>query len=250
MWCYVVWWKDLFFSITTLRSSKISQRFGRTYRLHLQARRVSRVGNQHKHEAISASASFLLLLVFCPEDGGDMIFRNVGRSPNYVALQPRQPYSLYVVTAVIKSNSTNIKSTDPLLNNPKVKTQILTNVTTEMNSPPSDNTVLHTWLGDMLKTAITKLLVRSVSYWEEYNFVLLTYYSQQMNIGILSPLCSLYPDGCGHNRIVLFQWTGLVGPTELGKSATVWTILLAAWMQSGLRWVTSALFHIPATVPT
>jgi hypothetical protein len=38
----------------------------------------------------SASVCFLLALFFCPEDGGDMFVRNVGISPNYTALQPRQ----------------------------------------------------------------------------------------------------------------------------------------------------------------
>jgi hypothetical protein len=119
MWRQVVWWKHIFFWITTPRSSKIVRRFSRTYRLHLQALIVSRVGNQHKHEANSASSIFLLLLFLCPEDGGDMILRNVRLSPNYAVLQPRQSYYLYVVTAVMTSNWTITDSNDLLLNNPK-----------------------------------------------------------------------------------------------------------------------------------
>jgi hypothetical protein len=46
----------------------------------------------------------------------------------------------------------------------------------------------------MPKIAVTKRLVRFVSYWEEYNVVRPTSYSQQMKIGILSSRCSLYPD--------------------------------------------------------
>jgi hypothetical protein len=36
-------------------------------------------------------AGFLLGLIFKPEDGGDMFFRNVGLSPNYTAFQPMEP---------------------------------------------------------------------------------------------------------------------------------------------------------------
>jgi hypothetical protein len=39
----------------------------------------------------SNSASFLLGLVFEPEDLGDKFLRNVGPCPNCTALQPREP---------------------------------------------------------------------------------------------------------------------------------------------------------------
>jgi hypothetical protein len=38
----------------------------------------------------SASSVFLLGLLFCPEDGGDMFFRNVGFCQNCTVLQPRR----------------------------------------------------------------------------------------------------------------------------------------------------------------
>jgi hypothetical protein len=41
----------------------------------------------------SVSGSFLLGLIFETVDGGDMFLRNVGLSPNYTALQPREPQS-------------------------------------------------------------------------------------------------------------------------------------------------------------
>jgi hypothetical protein len=36
----------------------------------------------------SLFAGFFLDVVFYADDGGDMLLRNVGRSPNYAALQP------------------------------------------------------------------------------------------------------------------------------------------------------------------
>jgi hypothetical protein len=52
------------------------------YYLHLQGRRVSQARNQQKQEAgwAPASGTFLLGLLFDPEDGGDMFVRNVGLS--------------------------------------------------------------------------------------------------------------------------------------------------------------------------
>jgi hypothetical protein len=37
-----------------------------------------------------------VLSLFDPKDGSDMFLRNVGRSPNYTALQPGRPYSYFV----------------------------------------------------------------------------------------------------------------------------------------------------------
>jgi hypothetical protein len=70
--------------ITPCNPLKVSRRLGGTYRLHLQGRRISQAGNQQK--AVRA----LLVLVFYPEDGGDMLLRDVGwLSTDYTALYPR-----------------------------------------------------------------------------------------------------------------------------------------------------------------
>jgi hypothetical protein len=39
-------------------------------------------------------AGFLLGILFDPDVGGDIFVRNVGHSPNYTALQPRNPFSI------------------------------------------------------------------------------------------------------------------------------------------------------------
>jgi hypothetical protein len=46
-----------------------------------------RSGWKTKLNSPSVSIGFLLGLLFGPEDGGDMFFRNVGLSSNYTALQ-------------------------------------------------------------------------------------------------------------------------------------------------------------------
>jgi hypothetical protein len=68
----------IFLDIMPCSPLKVNRRFGGTYRLHLQGRRISRA---------SFHAGFLLGLVFDAEDGGDMILRNVGwLSTHYTAL--------------------------------------------------------------------------------------------------------------------------------------------------------------------
>jgi hypothetical protein len=59
---------------------KVNQRFGGTCRLHLQGRRRTVL-------AICFHTGFLLGLLFCSEDGGNMLLRNfVGVSMEYMAL--------------------------------------------------------------------------------------------------------------------------------------------------------------------
>jgi hypothetical protein len=79
---YTVLW------VATQRNLERSQRFGGTYRP--QARR--------QQKQVTNRACRLLLLVsfgllLDPEDGGHILLRNVGLSPNYTALQPGRPYS-------------------------------------------------------------------------------------------------------------------------------------------------------------
>jgi hypothetical protein len=50
---------------------KISQRFGETRYLHLLSRRISQARNQLRY------IGYLLGLYFDPEDGGDVLLRNV-----------------------------------------------------------------------------------------------------------------------------------------------------------------------------
>jgi hypothetical protein len=49
----------------------------------------------------SASAGFLLGLLFKPKNWGNIIPRNVGFSPNYTALQPRIPYNIFLLSGFI-----------------------------------------------------------------------------------------------------------------------------------------------------
>jgi hypothetical protein len=71
----------MFWDITPCSLLKVNGRFGGTYRLHLQGRKISRARNERESRALFAAcfhAGFLLGLFFGPEDGGDMLFRNVG----------------------------------------------------------------------------------------------------------------------------------------------------------------------------
>jgi hypothetical protein len=51
------------------------QTFRGTYRFHLQRQKASQERNQHEP---GSKQSFLLALLFDPEDGGDTIFLNIG----------------------------------------------------------------------------------------------------------------------------------------------------------------------------
>jgi hypothetical protein len=60
------------FSVVTPYSSEIVRRFGGTYRLHF------RVEKQAKQETTAwAYFYFLIGLLLAPEDGGDILLRNV-----------------------------------------------------------------------------------------------------------------------------------------------------------------------------
>jgi hypothetical protein len=47
-------------------------------------------GETSKLSLLPASAGFLLGLLFDPEDGGNVLLRNMVFSPNYTELQPRR----------------------------------------------------------------------------------------------------------------------------------------------------------------
>jgi hypothetical protein len=49
-----------------------------------------------KLSLLHASTTLLLVLVFGPEDGGNVFLRNVGLSPNYTTLYLRSPYFLHI----------------------------------------------------------------------------------------------------------------------------------------------------------
>jgi hypothetical protein len=58
-----------------------------------EARRNRKQGQLAQMSLLSASVGILLDVFFYREDGGDIFFRNVKLSPNYMTLQPRRPYS-------------------------------------------------------------------------------------------------------------------------------------------------------------
>jgi hypothetical protein len=71
----------IFWDITPCSLLKVNRRFGETYHLHLQGGKISRARNQRESRwqaEICSHAGFLLGSFFGPEDGGDMILRNVG----------------------------------------------------------------------------------------------------------------------------------------------------------------------------
>jgi hypothetical protein len=62
---------NIFWDITPCSPLKINRRFGGTYRLHLQGRKISL-------QDFSVKAGGKLSLFFDLEDGGDMFLRNFG----------------------------------------------------------------------------------------------------------------------------------------------------------------------------
>jgi hypothetical protein len=74
--------------VVTPYSSERARRFG----LHFQGRRVSQVSNQLKQVTSRLATCIhagIFLGLFDPEDGGDILLRNVSRlSTNYTALYP------------------------------------------------------------------------------------------------------------------------------------------------------------------
>jgi hypothetical protein len=83
----------IFWDITLCSPLSVDWRFGGTYRLHHQGRKISWARNQRESRWQEGGfhAGFFLSLFSGPEDGGDMILRNVGwHSAHYKALYPRR----------------------------------------------------------------------------------------------------------------------------------------------------------------
>jgi hypothetical protein len=98
----VVMKSTIFWDTTPCSPLNVNRRFGGTYRLHLQGRKISSARNQRESrwqaELLSLPPAFLLIIFFHPEDGGDMLLRNVGwLSTDYTALYPRRQYSFYSI---------------------------------------------------------------------------------------------------------------------------------------------------------
>jgi hypothetical protein len=83
--------KSTVFWAVTPCSLERDRRFGGTYRLHFQGRRVSQAWNQQLR-LLPASVIFLFGLLFISEDGGDMFPRNVWFSPTHTALHSRRSW--------------------------------------------------------------------------------------------------------------------------------------------------------------
>jgi hypothetical protein len=76
--------------------SCVNRRFGGTYLLHLQDRKIRERGTRVSkwlQSAANYSRWFLARGFFYPEDGGDTILRNVGSHKIYTATHPRRRHS-------------------------------------------------------------------------------------------------------------------------------------------------------------
>jgi hypothetical protein len=69
----VVMKSAIFWDIKARSLLKVNRRFGGTYRLHLQVRRIREARNQCEGKCTCFHG-----LLFGPEDGGDLFLRNVG----------------------------------------------------------------------------------------------------------------------------------------------------------------------------
>jgi hypothetical protein len=92
--------------LVTPYSLERARRFGRTYHLHLQGRRMSqgrrkqRNGDKVMRLSLSSSVGFLLCLLLDCEDEGSIFPRNVGKhAKDSTALQSRR-LLLFIVTTV------------------------------------------------------------------------------------------------------------------------------------------------------
>jgi hypothetical protein len=93
----------MFGDITPYTRLKVNRSFEGTCGLHLQELRISQTGNLREvgsHAGLSG-------LFFYPDDGGDMLLRNVGSLPtDYKALYPTRQEGLFITSAVRTSGPT------------------------------------------------------------------------------------------------------------------------------------------------
>jgi hypothetical protein len=79
---------SIFWDITPCSLLEVIRRFGGTYRLCLQCRRISQARNQRENRWQAE-----LCLLFGPDDGGDMLLRDGDKvQPDYTASRPRRGY--------------------------------------------------------------------------------------------------------------------------------------------------------------
>jgi hypothetical protein len=78
----------VFWDVAPCRSC-VNRRFGGTYSLHLQGRKIA----GEEPDADACSPWFLARRFFYPEDGGDTFLRNVGSHKIYTAPHPRGRHS-------------------------------------------------------------------------------------------------------------------------------------------------------------
>jgi hypothetical protein len=99
----------IFWDITPCSQLSVNRRFGGTYSLHLQGRKISWA----RKTSVKACGKQNF---FDPEDVGDMFLRNVGwHSTDYTALHPRKWYSSMLKLILRKQNilQSSVSEEDP-----------------------------------------------------------------------------------------------------------------------------------------
>jgi hypothetical protein len=87
----------VFWDVALCRSFELNRCFGRTYRLHLQGRKIRERGTSRLQSAATCSHWLLARGFFYPQDGDDTFLRNVGLIHKiYTAPHPRRRHSSYI----------------------------------------------------------------------------------------------------------------------------------------------------------
>jgi hypothetical protein len=97
--------KNAVFWDVALCTSCVNRRFGGTYRLNLQGRKIREL-----HTTATCSRWFLARGFFYPEDGGDTFLRNVGSHKKYTAPHPRNRHSSSLFASYLNDAETVFKS--------------------------------------------------------------------------------------------------------------------------------------------